>query len=84
MHIKTVATAGVAAAISNSDSFNQFVLDSIRRHFSSDWGEVSEDDTQANNAAPLYALSAYTAWDGRKIRIKQNCNVLTVLFPDEY
>lgn len=84
MQIKTIATAGVAAEMSNSDSFNQFVLDSIRRHLSSDWGEVSENDQETNNAAPLYALSVYTAWNGSKIWIKQDCNVLTVLFPDEY
>ena len=84
MQIKTIATAGVAAEMSNSDSFNQFVFDSIRRHLSSDWGEVSENDRETNNAATLYALSAYTAWDGRKIWIKQDCNILTVLFPDEY
>lgn len=84
MQIKTIATAGVAVEMSNSDSFNQFVLDSIHRHLSSDWGEVSEEDKQANNDAPLYALSAYAAWDGRKIWINQDCNVLTVLFPDEY
>lgn len=84
MQIKTIATAGVAAEMSKADSFNKFVLDSIGRHLSGDWGDVSEDDRETNNAAPLYALSAYAAPDGRKIWIKQDYNVLTVLSPDEY
>lgn len=84
MQIKTIVTAGVAAEMSNSDSFIRFVLSSIRCHRSGDWGEVSDEDKQANNDAPLYALSAYATPDGRKIWIKQDCNVLTVLFPDEY
>lgn len=84
MQIKIIATAGVAAEMSNSDCFTQFVLSSIRLHRSGDWGEVSEDDRADNSAAPLYALSAHTAPDGRKIWIKQDCNILTVLFPDEY
>lgn len=84
MHIKKVATARVEAEMRSSDSFTQFVLSSIRRHRSGDWGEVSEEDKQANNDDPLCALSAYTAPDSRKIWIKQDYNVLTVLFPDEY
>lgn len=84
MQIKTIVTAGVAAEMSNSDSFNRFVFNSIHRHLSGDWGEVSEDDRETNNTAPLYALSAYTVPDGRKIWVKQDGGVLTVLFPDEY
>lgn len=84
MQLKTIVTAGVAADMSNSGSFNQFVFDSIHRHISGDWGEVSENDRETNNAAPLYALSAYMAPDGRRIWAKQDGGVLTVLFPDEY
>lgn len=84
MQIKTMATARVSEEMSKSDSFNKFVFDSIGRHLSGDWGDVSEADRETNNAAPLYALSAYAAPDGRKIWIKQDRNVLTELFPDEY
>lgn len=84
MQIDTFFTAGVAAEMNVSVTFNRFVFGSIHRHRSGDWGEISEDDRANNNAAPLNALSAYAASDGHKIWIKQDCNVLTVLFPNEY
>ena len=84
MQIKTIATAGVVAEMRSSGAFDWFVRSSMHRHLAGDWGEVSENDRETNNAAPLYALSAYTAPDGRKIWIKQDGGVLTVLFPDEY
>lgn len=84
MQIKTVVTARVAAEMSASDSFNKFVFNSLKRHFSGDWGEISENDKETNNTAPLYALGAYSAESGQKIWIKQDCKIVTVLFPDEY
>ncbi|POP33372.1 hypothetical protein C3B58_07675 [Lactonifactor longoviformis] len=84
MTIKTHISAGVAVAMNRSDDFNQFILDSIHRHLSGDWGEVSDSDMESNNTDPLYSLSAYIAPDGQKIWIKQDCTILTVLFPEEY
>ncbi len=84
MQIKTTITAEVAAKMNASDAFNQFVLDSIYRHLSGDWGDVSPEDAEVNTADPLNALSAYHAPDGVKVWIKQNRKFLTVLFPDEY
>lgn len=84
MNIKTIATAGISAEMETSPEFHKFVFSSLDRHFGGDWGEMSADDAATNAAAPLYALSAYTAPDGRKIWIKQDYNVVTVLFPSEY
>lgn len=84
MQIKTTITASVAAEMSARDTFNQFVLDSIYRHLAGDWGDISANDAEINNAAPLNALSAYHAPDGTKIWIKQDGKFLTVLFADEY
>lgn len=84
MQIKTIITAGVAAEMNASDEFNQFVIDSIYRHLSGDWGDVSEHDRELNSSDPLNALSAYKNTDDTKIWIKQDGKILTVLFPDEY
>ncbi|WP_024735313.1 hypothetical protein [Enterocloster asparagiformis] len=84
MQIKTIATAAVAEKMQANKHFNDFVYSSLNRHFRSDWGEVSEDDSAANTSDPLYALSAYTNPDGAKIWVKQDYNIVTVLFPSEY
>lgn len=84
MQVKTIFTPKIAAEMNASDTFNQFVLDSIYRHLSGDWGDVSIIDANRNTADPLNALSIYTASDGVKIWVKQDYNILTVLFSDEY
>lgn len=84
MKIKTIATAAIAEKIQASDTFHNFVISSITRHLIGDWGEVSAADAEANTNDPHYALSAYTAPDGVKIWIKQDYDVVTVLFPSEY
>lgn len=84
MQIKTIATAAIAEKMKTSSNFCKFVISSLDRHFRGDWGEVSMDDSTANTCDPLYALSAYTNLDGIKIWIKQDYDVVTVLFPSEY
>lgn len=83
MQVKTVFTTKIAAEMNASDTFNQFVLDSLYCHLSGDWGDVSESDAKENTVDPLNALSIYTAPNGVKIWVKQDCNILTVAFPDE-
>lgn len=84
MQIRVIATVTIAEKVHKITGFERFVHNSLDRHFSGDWGDISEDDAAANTNAPLYALSAYTASDGSKIWIKQDYNVVTVLFPSEY
>lgn len=84
MQIKKTITAGVAEKMNANDTFNEFVLDSVYRHLSGDWGDVSVNEAEINAADPLNAMSAYHAPNGTKIWIKQNGKFLTVLFPDEY
>lgn len=84
MQIKTIATVGIAEKMETSPEFCKFVISSLDRHFCGDWGEVSEDDSAANASDPLYALSAYTDPNDVKIWIKQDYNIVTVLFPSEY
>ena len=84
MQIKTIATIGITEKMETSPEFCKFVISSLDKHFLGDWGEVSEADSVANTSDPLYALSAYTDPDGVKIWVKQDYNIVTVLFPSEY
>lgn len=84
MTVKTKITAGVAAKMNKNDAFNSFVSHSLDRHLSGDWGEICAEDSAANTANPLYAMSAYTDSEGVKIWIKQDFNIITILFPDKY
>lgn len=81
--MKFCTTVGVADKMDKSEKFKQFVYNSISRHLKRDWGEISEEDAQANSENPTSALSAYNL-DGTKIWIKQDDDIITVLFPDEY
>lgn len=84
MHIKTIVTAAIAEKMETSPEFYRFVISSLDRHFRGDWGEVSGEDSATNTSDPRYALSTYPGPDGVKIWIKQDYNVVTVLFPSEY
>lgn len=84
MQIRVIATAAIAKKVHKSTGFERFINNSLDRHFSGDQGEVSEDDSATNTSDPLYVLSAYTDPNGVKIWIKQDYNVVTVLFPFEY
>lgn len=83
MTAKTYITAGVAEKMNKSDAFNSFVSHSLDRHLSGDWGEISSEDKEVNSENPLYALSAYISSEG-VIWIKQDFNIITILFPSEY
>lgn len=86
-----VLTNGVSAKCTDNEDFSRFVSDSIKRHGSGDWGEVSEHDRQANDDAFIKGqedrvLSSYTYKDGTRIWLltEWNRSITTVLFPDEY
>lgn len=79
-------SAGVDALVRN-DQLDPFPY--LRRHLSCDWGDLEEEDLQANDAALLYdrrLLSSYritadlTIW----IITEADRSLTTVLFPDEY
>lgn len=77
-------TKTVAIDIQQDDAFGYFVISSVHRHLSGDWGEVGNYDKWKNDTCPREALSVYTSPDGRKIWIKQDIDILTVLYPSEY
>jgi len=86
---QTVLTRGVAEKASQDQEFDAFVLQSISKHASGDWGTVCDEDKKANDQAlndGERLLSAYEQEGMPKIWINTEWDrsVTTVLFPEEY
>ena len=64
-------------------------LELLSRHVSGDWGDLTQEDKRANDAAlrdGSRILSAYTLVDNHKLWIitEADRSVTTILRPDEY
>jgi len=83
---QTVATPGALGALAeNGQSAAAF----LGRHALGDWGDLCEEDRQANDEAlkeGLRLLSAYRLNDGTKLWIitEHDRSVTTLLLPSEY
>lgn len=78
------ATPGIMEIVSMED-----LMYFLARHASGDWGDLSEQDQEANEDALKWdnrILSAYNTEDGTKIWVitEADRSVTTVLLPDEY
>lgn len=83
-----VMTAAVAEWLERRPGRADAVNSCIGRHAAGDWGEVSEGDARANDAALGYGdrlLSAYEV-DGAKVWVitEADRSATTVLFPEDY
>lgn len=86
---RLVATAGIDAEIKRNPAFSDFVGQCMQRHIHGDWGDLTQEDKKANDAALKEGnrlLSAYEQKPFPKIWIitEWNRSVTTVLFPEEY
>ena len=88
-----VMTQGVAQAVNGNDDFARFSATCMKRHISGDWGELSDEDRDANNRALVEGNRLFSSYklpslmNGRdKIWIITEADraVTTILFPDEY
>lgn len=83
---QVVATPGALEALTESgQSPNEF----LRRHVSGDYGDVCEEDKEANESALRYGerlLSSYRTNKGTKLWIitEADRSSTTLLLPDEY
>ncbi len=89
-----VASRGVYDLACENTDFAKFVQQSLNRHVKGDWGDVDDEDKQANDQALKQGtrlLSAYnddrfpkrgisTIW----IITEADRSATTILFPDEY
>lgn len=89
---QTVMTRGVADALAENPDFAGFVVESMERYKTCDWGEMAAEDKKLNDDAVKNGndriLAAYKnggpkAW---KIWIitEWDRSYTTILFPDEY
>ncbi len=83
---QVVATPGAIVAIEFARSN---ALELIRRHVAGDWGDLGEEDKQANEFALVHGsrlLSAYMLADGTKVWIitEADRSATTILLPEEY
>lgn len=81
---RILATPGAVEAVPQAE-----LLAAIARHASGDWGDVDEDDRNANDAAlrdGARLLSAYRTEAGVKFWIitEADRSTTTVLLPEEY
>ena len=87
--LKWYQTRGVAASIEENEAFRNDVFRAVERYLSGDWGEVPEEDKQANNsdiAAQCGRVVARykTCIDDIYIITDGDFETTTILFCDEY
>lgn len=85
---QAVMTRGIAEEMEQNKEFAEFVRASFIRHSNGDWGEMCEEDKQANEDAlknDLRIFSAYIKGDWKIWIITEwDRSVTTILFPEEY
>lgn len=86
----TYLSRNVFDECNNVAGFHDFVMDSIEKHATGNWGDLLEEDKQENEFSLdnyLRILSAYTnPMSGKKIWVitEADRSSTTVLFPEEY
>jgi hypothetical protein len=85
---RIVWTVAINDRVADDIVFAKFVMDSLKRHASCDWGELSAEDKQENNFSlgnHLRLLSSYQLNDWKIwIITEADRSVTTILFPSEY
>ncbi len=86
---QTVMTRGVNDLVAENVAFAKLVTDSLVRHATGDWGDLSAEDKAENDRSLQEGerlLSAYKSEGLPKIWIitEADRSATTVLFPDEY
>jgi len=82
-----IMTRGVNDRVAMDAGFSKFVLLSLRRHRSGDWGDLDAEDKAANDWSRGNGeriLSAYGTDPKIWIITEADRSVTTVLFPEEY
>lgn len=87
-------TRGVNDRVADDTEFAKFVIGSMKRHASCDWGDLDEDDRKQNDWALKGGERLFSAYEparhGRPelpniwIITEWDRSVTTILFPEEY
>jgi hypothetical protein len=86
---RTVMTRGVNDLVAENTAFAKFVVESLVRHATGDWGNLSAEDKEENDLSLKQGLRLFSAYENEglpKIWIitEADRSATTVLFPDEY
>ena len=87
---RLVATLGVSVKMESDTDFKKFVLESVEKYTSCDWGNTCYEDKRANddavkNGERILAVYIYPKSDEKIWIITEwNRSVTTILFPNEY
>lgn len=85
---QVVMTRGIANELEDNTEFAKFVTASLKRHSTGDWGELGEEDKQANEYALEHEDRIFSSYvkDDWKIYIitEWDRSYTTILFPSEY
>jgi len=86
---QVVMTSGVAEKVAGDSAFAKFVADSLKRHATGDWGELSEEDQRENDFSLDKRLRLFSAYETKTfpklwILTEADRSATTILFPEEY
>lgn len=89
---RTMATRGVREEMERNFSFGSFVMRSLVRHATGDWGDLDPEDAKLNDAAltsgedRIFSVYKRDGIPDGKIWIitERDRSATTVLFPSEY
>lgn len=85
---KTVMTRRIANLIDKNENFSKDIIKALRRYINKDWGELCQDDKEANDLALKTndrLLATYNTVEGKIYIITEwDRSYTTILFPDEY
>jgi len=86
---RLVMTRGVNDRVAQDAKFAKFVMDSLKRHASGDWGNLSAEDKAENEGALEEGLRLFSAYESPGLpRIwiitEADRSATTILFPEEY
>jgi len=90
---KIYLTRGVNDLVADDNGFAKFVLLSLRRHISGDWGEMSEEDKQLVARArkvqkflsqPFFVAEQFTGFPGKYVKLEETVKSFKGLIEGEY
>ena len=88
---QVVWTRYINDCVAENAPFAEFVMESLKRHCSGDWGELDVEDKKANDLALQEGGRLFSAYiqHGKKdskiwIITEADRSVTTILFPKEY
>jgi len=79
---------GIGDCAAQQKGFAEFVLQSLQRHASGDWGDLCEEDRDENELSLTNGLRLMSRYEFRNLKVwvitEADRTATTILFPEEY